>query len=92
MNISLLILLSLLSTLSSIPVDAEKRVNAGLNYDFQVCSSPGNCVTESTKLVIDYRWTGCNDPRNCNNVSTIINNIYSECFFNLLLFIDSKYW
>ena len=74
MALRLFLVLSLLSTLNSAAIDGEGRVNAGLNFDFQVCSNPGNCVTESAKLVVDYRWTGCADPRNCNNVSSVSKN------------------
>ena len=35
----------------------------------RVCYGPGNCQQENTGVVIDYRWTGCNDPRNCRTVS-----------------------
>ena len=35
----------------------------------RVCYGPGNCQQEKTGVVIDYRWTGCGDPRNCYTVS-----------------------
>ena len=41
----------------------------------RVCSGPGNCQLEKTGVVIDYRWTGCGDPRNCYTVSAEFNQI-----------------
>ena len=45
-------------------VVSESRLMA-----IRVCYGPGNCQQEKTGVVIDYRWTGCNDPRNCRTVS-----------------------
>ena len=65
----------LLLSLNGASIEGDERINAGLSYDIQVCCSPGNCVTEATKLVVDY-IPGQDAPiRETATVYLVISNI-----------------
>jgi len=42
-------------------------ITGALPFNIQVCTSKGNCITESDNLEINYTWR-CPDPRTCQNV------------------------